>query len=112
MDADTYAKRGSAANDPDTAATPASKAQAESIMNGAVPANETPAEVYLQSRGLSCHDSLKYLPYARTGESALVAPLAVAGRVVGVHLRYLTPDATTSLIQPDRQRFNVEPCSN
>ncbi len=107
MDADFYAARGSA-DDPDTAVTPASKAQAESIIRRAVPATGTPAEIYLQSRGLPCPDSLKFLPHARTGEGALVAPLTVDGCVVGVHLRYLTSGATTSLVEPDRQRFALE----
>ena len=70
----------------------------------------TPAEIYLQSRGITgpLPDFVKYWPNARCGEGAVVGLLSARGRVVGLQAGYIDPDGRKSTIWPYRRRFALE----
>ena len=51
----------------------------------------------------------KHLDNARTGESALVAPLYSNEEIVAVQLIYLDADGNKSKVEPAKQRFSIKP---
>jgi putative DNA primase/helicase len=65
-----------------------------------------------QTRGIPITDfsklPVKFLPHARTGESAVAALMTSHGRVVATELTYLDPYGNKSQVLPNRRRFNLE----
>jgi hypothetical protein len=88
----------------------ASAARAREIIDAMVPVEGTVAESYLRSRKLEppYPDCVGFLEHARVGESALVGLLQANDRVTGLQLLYLSPHARKSLVEPLRQRFDLE----
>jgi hypothetical protein len=78
----------------DDAASRANAFVAREILNAAISAKGTPAEIYLSSRGSpgAYPDCVQWLADARTGEGPLVGILRSHDRTVGVQLTYLDPD--------------------
>jgi hypothetical protein len=73
----------------------------------------TAAELYLlKQRKLQqpFWDGLRYLPDARTGEGALIAPLSVLdnGKAAGYLATFLDPDGRKSAIDPVRQTWKLD----
>jgi hypothetical protein len=83
---------------------------AQGLIEGLVEPVGTPAEAYLQSRGITIPPPpcVKFLPNARTGEGAIAGLLTARGRTVGLQLGYLDSGGRKSTVSPHRRRFNVE----
>jgi hypothetical protein len=65
---------------------------------------------YLRSRGLPgpYPPALRRIAQARPGESALIIPLTVFGRITGVLETYIDALGKKSLVEPVRRRFDLE----
>jgi putative DNA primase/helicase len=86
-------------------------AWATQVLDDATHPLGTPAEAYLQSRGLTppYPPGTCWLADARLGESAIVGKLSDAtGEFVGVQLGYLDPSGRKSVVQPQRQLFLLD----
>jgi len=87
-----------------------SRDECERALRDGVPIAGTPAERYLvEQRGLQqpFWAALRYLADARTAEGALIAPLTVDGKLVGVQATFLEPDGRKSVIDPARQIWKL-----
>jgi hypothetical protein len=80
------------------------------MLNRLHPAEGTVAEFYLKSRGIAAPipACVRFLPDARTGESAIVGLLSGRGHTTGLQVGYLTPEGEKSPVEPKRRRFNIE----
>lgn len=90
-------------------------AEGRRILEAMVPIGGTPSEQYLQARSLSppyASDLLGHIEDVRVGESALVAVMRADERVTGVQLTYLDPNGRKSLVEPVRDRFDLEPAKH
>jgi hypothetical protein len=88
-----------------------SKSDAEIILCNTIEITGTPAERYLsEHRRIDppYPPDLKYLPNARCGEGALVAPLYSHERITGIQVTYLDMEGRKSVVSPQRRRFNLE----
>jgi hypothetical protein len=83
---------------------------ARRVIDQLVPAEGTPVETYLRSRGIAgpIPSFVKHLPDARLGESGVAALLTADGRVVGAQVGYIDLAGRKSLVVPTRRRFMVE----
>jgi hypothetical protein len=88
-----------------------SRDDCERALRDGLPIEGTAAERYLIERRKLQQPfwgELRFLPNARTGEGALVAPLTVDGKVVGVQATFLDPDGHKSAIDPVRQTWKID----
>ncbi len=89
-----------------------SAAITQDLLDKLEPPAGTHADTYLRSRGIEIADfsklPVKFLPFARTGESAIAGILTSHGRTVAVQLGYLDAHGRKSLVSPARRRFNLE----
>lgn len=94
----------------DDAAAVARAEFAAAVIENSVPVAGTPAEAYLNSRGLArpFPDCVRYLPNARLGEGALVGILTAGGTNVGVQIGYLDPHGCKSTVAPARRVFLLD----
>jgi putative DNA primase/helicase len=88
---------------------------AQEILDQLVEPGLTKAATYVRvERGIEITDfsnmPVRFLPYARVGESAIAGILTSHGRVVGVQIGYLNFHAGKSLVSPVRRRFALERC--
>jgi hypothetical protein len=88
-----------------------SRENCERALRDGQPIEGTVAERHLiEQRGLQqpFWPELRYLADARTGEGALIAPLTVGGKVVGVQATFIDPDGRKSAIDPARETWKVD----
>lgn len=94
----------------DDAAAAARAEFAAMVIEASVPVAGTPAEVYLNERGLvgPFPDCVRYFPDARLGEGALVGILTAGDKAVGVQIGYLDPQGRKSTVAPQRRVFLLD----
>jgi hypothetical protein len=88
-----------------------SRETCEHALRDGVPIEGTVAERYLiEQRKLQqpFWNELRFLPNARTGEGALIAPLTVDGTVVGVQLTHIDAFGSKSAIDPARLTLKLD----
>jgi hypothetical protein len=81
------------------------------FVNQSKPIEGTPAEAYLQGRGIKepYPDNIRYVAEARVGEGAMVAVVNGPEGPVAAQLTYLTPDGNKSTVAPQRRLFTGQP---
>jgi hypothetical protein len=84
-----------------------SRAAMEIFIQQSQPLQDTPAETYLQSRGISAPypDNIRWVENARWGESAMLAVVNGTDGPTAAQLTYLTPDGQKSTVEPQRRTY-------
>ena len=88
-----------------------SRENCERVQREAVPIEGTVGERYLvEQRGLQhpLWSQLRWLPDARTGEGAVVAPLTVDGEIVGYQATFIDALGRKSVINPARETWKFD----
>jgi hypothetical protein len=89
--------------------TPASAAQAQEFLDNLIDVIGTSSGSYAAARKLDPpYPATGHIPYARCGESGFCGLLSSHDRIVGLQVRYITPDGGKSTVTPLRRRFMLE----
>jgi hypothetical protein len=88
-----------------------SRATIELFIQQSQPIHDTPAETYLQSRGINAPypDHIRWVKDARWGEGAMLAVVSAPDGPLAVQLTYLTPDGQKSTVEPQRRTYIGQP---
>ncbi len=89
----------------------ASSAAAQYFLEAATPIADTPAAVYLASRGIDgpYPDTLKFVHEARQGEGAMLAVVSGPNGPTAIQVTYLDAAGHKSTTQPQRRIYRLQP---